>query len=94
MLVTFNRGKDVACYAGPVMSHYEFTTPYVPCIFMFSKLNNYLFRINERKSDAQWREMLRKEQVLHPRWTRSFLVPGTNPNAAKYRHEDEGGRHF
>jgi hypothetical protein len=72
MLVAFDRGNDVVCYAGPVSSHYEFLCP-----------------INERKSDAEWREILRKQPPPHPKWTESFLVPGVNPAAAKYVHSDE-----
>jgi len=77
MLVAFKREDSVICYAGPVMSHYEFTC-----------------EINERKNDAEWREMLRTQPPPHPEWTRSFLAPCTNPAASGYKHETEGGRSY
>jgi len=54
-------------------------------------LSHYEFTcpINERKNDAEWRDILRSTAPPHPRWTQSFLVPGTNAQAAAYKHHDE-----
>jgi hypothetical protein len=73
LLVAIDSGKDRMVYAGPVFSHYEFEMPGVT-----------------RKSDSEWRKDL-KEGRLPPRppWTHGYLVPGTNPEAKTYHHDDD-----
>jgi len=81
MLAAVDRGDSVTCYAGPVLSHYEFAVPGV-----------------SRKDDKEWRTMLKDESQCppHPEWTKSYLVPGSNPAAKQYRHrdDDDGGAFF
>lgn len=74
LMVAIDNGKDRMVYAGPVLSHYEFEMG--PGV--------------KRKSDSEWRKDIR-EGKLPPRteWTRSYLVPGENPAAKRYNHEND-----
>jgi hypothetical protein len=73
MLVAIDSGKDRMVYAGPVFSHYEFEMPGV-----------------SRKSDSEWRKDLKEGKAPpRPTWTKSYFVPGTNPDAKNYRHEND-----
>lgn len=68
MLIAVDNGKDRMVYAGPVMSHYEFEMPGLT-----------------RMSDKEWKERLTAGQAPpRPAHTKSYLVPGTNPDAKKY----------
>jgi hypothetical protein len=71
LLIAVDNGKDRMVYAGPVMSHYEFEMPGV-----------------SRKSDSEWRKEINAGQLPpRPEWTKAYLVPGSNPEAAGYRAE-------
>jgi hypothetical protein len=70
LVIAVDSGKDRMVYAGPVLSHYEFDMP-----------------ASTRKSDREWREDLSKEKAPpRPEWTRSYCVPGPNPDAKSYRN--------
>jgi hypothetical protein len=70
-LVAVDSGKDRMVYGGPVLSHYEFEMPGVT-----------------RKSDSEWRKEIREGKLPpRPAWTRSYLVPGENKDARKYKDE-------
>lgn len=73
MLVAIDNGKDKMVYAGPVLSHYEFEMPGLT-----------------RKSDSEWRKDIREGKLPpRPEWTKGYLVPGVNPNAKHYTHEND-----
>jgi hypothetical protein len=73
LLITVDSGKDRMTYAGPLLSHYEFEMSGVT-----------------RKSDSEWRKQISDGKVpARPAWTRSYLVPGENPEAKNY-HERSG----
>ena len=73
LMVAIDSGPDRMVYAGPVLSHHQFEMPGV-----------------ERKSDAEWRQDARAGRLPpRPEWTRSYLVAGTNPEAAEYYTEEE-----
>ncbi len=73
LLVAIDNGKDRMVYAGPVFSHYEFEMPGVT-----------------RKADSEWRKDVREGRLPpRPAWTQSYLVPGANPDAKKYQHEND-----
>jgi hypothetical protein len=68
LLIALDSGKDRIVYAGPVMSHYEFEMP-----------------IDNRLADSEWRQRSVEGKLPpRPEWTRSYLVPGVNPNAKNY----------
>ena len=74
MLIAVDNGPDLTVYAGPVFSHYEFHTP-----------------TGQRKTDREWRRDINQGKLPpRPEWTRSYLVPGKNPNAPFYK-VNEGG---
>ncbi|MBY0526772.1 MAG: sigma-70 family RNA polymerase sigma factor [Gemmataceae bacterium] len=76
MLIAIDNGTDKMVYAGPVMSHYEFEMSGVA-----------------RKSDSEWRKDIREGKLPpRPEWTKSYLVPGVNPNAKNYFHENDPRR--
>ena len=69
LLIAVDNGKDRMVYAGPLLSHYEFEMPGVG-----------------RKTDSEWQADLRANRVPpRPEWTRGYLVPGTNKEAASYK---------
>jgi hypothetical protein len=71
VLIAVDNGKDRMVFAGPAFSHYEFEMPGVT-----------------RKADSEWRKDLSEGKVPpRPSWTRSYLVPGENPDARNYRRE-------
>jgi Protein of unknown function (DUF3160) len=71
LVVAIDNGKDRVVYAGPVLSHYEFEMPGVT-----------------RKSDSEWRkDIIEGKLPPRPSWTRSYLVPGKNPQAPLYRYK-------
>ncbi|MBY0229854.1 MAG: DUF3160 domain-containing protein [Gemmataceae bacterium] len=73
LLVAADNGKDRVAYGGPVLSHYEFEMPGVA-----------------RKSGSEWRKQLREGKAPpRPSWTKGYLVPGTNPEAKGYRHDND-----
>jgi len=73
MLVAIDNGKDKMVYAGPVLSHYEFEMPGLT-----------------RKSDSEWRKDIKAGKIPpRPEWTKSYLVPGVNPDAKHYWHEND-----
>jgi hypothetical protein len=75
LVVAIDNGKDRMIYAGPVLSHYEFEMPGVT-----------------RKSDSEWRKDLKGGKTpTRPEWTRSYLVPGVNKEAAKYVEPNKSG---
>jgi hypothetical protein len=68
LIIAIDNGKDRMVYAGPVLSHYEFELP-----------------TGVRKTDSRWQEDLRTGNAPpRPEWTRNYLVPGVNPEAAHY----------
>jgi hypothetical protein len=76
LLVTVNSGQDLMTYAGPLFSHYEFEMPGVT-----------------RKADSEWRKEISDGKLPpRPEWTKSYLVPGVNPEARKYNKPMEDGR--
>jgi hypothetical protein len=71
LVIAVDNGKDRVVHAGPLLSHYEFE-----------------MQGTARKSDAEWRADLAAQRVPpRPEWTRSYLVPGINPEAGTYRRE-------
>jgi hypothetical protein len=71
LLIAVDSGADRAVYAGPVLSHYEFELPGVG-----------------RVTDSEWRKRVNAGDLPpRPEWTRSYLVPGTNPDAHRYKAE-------
>ncbi|HYT91655.1 MAG TPA: DUF3160 domain-containing protein [Gemmataceae bacterium] len=69
MVIAIDNGKDKMVYAGPLLSHYEFEMKGV-----------------NRKSDSEWRADLNAFRTPpRPEWTRSYLVPGLNQAAARYK---------
>lgn len=73
MLIAIDNGKDRMVYAGPVLSHYEFEMEGVA-----------------RKSDSEWRKDIREGKLPpRPEWTKLYLVPGVNREAARYKHEND-----
>jgi RNA polymerase sigma factor (sigma-70 family) len=72
MMIAVDNGKDKMVYAGPVLSHYEF------------EMGPGLVR----KSDSEWRKEINAGKLPpRPEWTRSYFVPGENPDAKKYKAE-------
>ena len=68
ILIAIDNGKDRMVYAGPVFSHYEFETPNAV-----------------RRTNGEWHEEMRTlKHAARPAWTRSFVVPGLNPDAKDY----------
>jgi hypothetical protein len=68
LVVAVDSGKDRVVYAGPVLSHYEFEMPRTG-----------------RKADSEWKADLRAGHAPpRPEWTRSYLVPGVNPEVKNY----------
>ncbi len=73
LLAAIDSGTDRMVYAGPVFSHYEFET-----------------RGLTRKSDSEWRKDLREGRLPpRPPWTHGYLVPGVNPEAKTYHHDND-----
>lgn len=69
MLIAVDNGKDRMIYAGPVLSHYEFEMG--PGV--------------KRMADSEWKKDISAGKLPpRPEWTRSYLVPGVNPNAKNY----------
>lgn len=68
LILAVDNGKDRMVYAGPVFSHYEFEAPNAV-----------------RRTNGEWHDTLRAGKTPpRPEWTASFVVPGFNPEAAKY----------
>jgi hypothetical protein len=63
LVIAIDNGKDRMVYAGPVFSHYEFTTP------------NAVRRTN---GDWQ-QQLRSGTQPARPAWTSGYLAPGVNP---------------
>ncbi|HYF50394.1 MAG TPA: DUF3160 domain-containing protein, partial [Planctomycetota bacterium] len=75
MLIAIDNGGDKAVYAGPVFSYYEFET--APDV---------------RKTDAEWRKQINEGKLpARPAWTAKYLAPGSNPDQANYRNEEDWG---
>ncbi len=73
LIIAVDNGKDRMVYAGPVFSHYEFEAPNAV-----------------RRTNGDWHEMLRAgKQPQRPEWTRSFVVPGRNPEVKNYGKVDK-----
>jgi hypothetical protein len=73
LLVAIDNGKDRMVYAGPLLSHYEFEMPGVT-----------------RKSDSEWKKDLTDGKTPpRPAWTKSYLVPGVNPQVKHFQHSGE-----
>jgi hypothetical protein len=73
IMVAIDSGMDRMVYAGPVFSHYEFEMP------------NAM-----RKADSEWRKDLKEGKAPErPTWTKSYFVPGTNPEAKNYQHQND-----
>ncbi len=69
LVIAVDNGKDRVLYAGPVLSHYEFEMPGTT-----------------RKSDSEWRKDINEGKLPpRPAWTKSYLVPGVNPEAKNYK---------
>ena len=59
MLIAVDSGADRMVYAGPTLSHYEFTVgPGVT-----------------RLTDAEWKNRLESAKPPRPFWTQDYLVP-------------------
>jgi hypothetical protein len=72
MLVAIDNGKDRIVYGGPLLSHYEFEMPGVT-----------------RKADSEWKkDIVAGKLPPRPEWTKRYLVPGANPDAQRYPHQD------
>ena len=68
LLIAVDNGKDRTVYAGPLLSHYELEMPGV-----------------SRKNDKEWRNDLREGRApARPGYTRTYLVPGINPDVKKH----------
>jgi hypothetical protein len=75
LLIAIDNGKDHMVYAGPVFSHYEFETPNAV-----------------RRTNGEWHETMRSaKQGARPDWTRSFVVPGAQPDQRNYGIEPKEG---
>jgi hypothetical protein len=75
LLIAIDNGKDRMVYAGPVFSHYEFETPNAV-----------------RRTNSEWHETMRSaKQGARPDWTRSFVVPGAQPDQRNYGIEPKEG---
>lgn len=59
LLIAVDSGPDRMIYAGPTLSHYEFTEG--PGL--------------KRLSDAAWEKRLKSAKPSRPFWTRDYLVP-------------------
>ncbi len=69
LVIAIDNGKDRMVYAGPLLSHYEFEMPRTT-----------------RKSDSEWRADLNAFRTPpRPAWTQSYLAPGTNREANRYK---------
>jgi hypothetical protein len=68
LMITIENGTDRVVYAGPVLSHYEFETP-----------------VNIRRTDSEWQKDANAGKLPpRPEWTKSYLVPGFNPDAKDF----------
>src|SRR5262249_27465288 len=73
LLVAIDNGRDRMVYAGPLLSHYGFEMPGVT-----------------RKSDSEWKKALTGGKTPpRPTWTKSYLVPGTNPGVKHYEQSGD-----
>jgi hypothetical protein len=76
LVIAVDNGKDRMVYAGPVFSHYEFEAP------------NAI-----RRTNGEWHDLLRAgKPPARPEWTRSFVVPGLNPESKNYGKASREGR--
>ena len=74
LLIAIDNGKDRMVYAGPVLSHYEFEMPNAV-----------------RMTDSEWQQNINAGKLPpRPEWTRSYLVPGVNPEAKGYTIDEKG----
>jgi hypothetical protein len=73
LLVAIDNGKDRMVYAGPLLCHYEFEMPGIT-----------------RKSDSEWKKDLTNDKAPpRPSWTKSYLVPGANPQVKRFQYNGE-----
>ena len=72
LLIAIDSGKDKMVYAGPLLSHYEFEMPGIT-----------------RKADSEWKKDFIDGKVpARPTWTKSYLIPGTNPDVKNYQYQE------